>query len=222
MQKEFGRWYFHRHAGKYKSGSFKGLDLTFGNSSMYCGILIRSIEKADGSFICGPSLCVDNLLSTTQSENVDKLDVQIDGKTAWDEENIIFLKKSQTAQIENLKGNQFFSSGRVGLSLKRAKSYSIMPWYILHPYRYLSEPKLVSKGKVYLVLALHYRGISLEETHQITGSPKHIIKKYITDFEEGRKEDDFSPYIGRKLNPEKLCKLHGTWYENFRFNDSKK
>ena len=28
LQKEFGIWYFHRNAGKYKSGSFKGLDLT--------------------------------------------------------------------------------------------------------------------------------------------------------------------------------------------------
>ncbi|MDJ0733350.1 MAG: hypothetical protein QNJ47_04560 [Nostocaceae cyanobacterium] len=213
LQQEFGRWYFHRHGGKYKGGSFKGLDLTFGDTTMYCSILIRTIEKADGSLICGPSLCVDNLLAATESENVSQLDEKIACRIAWDEENIIYLQKTKTENFKNYQNHQIFSSARVGLSLKKAKLSSTMPWYILRPYRYLREPKLISKGKVYLVLALHYQGISPEKIHQIIGSPKHSISKYIADFEEGRKEDDFSPYIGIDLNTEKLCKLHGTWYE---------
>jgi len=37
-------WYFHRYGSKgYKSGTYKGLDITFGQDSMYGGILIRSI-----------------------------------------------------------------------------------------------------------------------------------------------------------------------------------
>ena len=212
LQKEFGSWYFHRNGGKYKSGSFKGLDLTFGNSSMYCGILIRTIKKADGTIICGPSLCVDNLLATTQCESVAQLDEKIASKIAWDEENIIYLKRTET-ENENLSDHQIFCSGRVGLSLKKAKSSSIMPQYILRPYRYLNKPKSVSKGKIYLVLTLYYQGITPEEIHQITGSPKRSIEKYIADFEEGRKEEDFSQYIGVDLNSGKLCKLHGTWYE---------
>src|SRR3954470_22893409 len=31
LQKECGRWYFHRTRGEYRGGSFKGVDLTFGD-----------------------------------------------------------------------------------------------------------------------------------------------------------------------------------------------
>ena len=210
LQTEFGCWYFHRNSGKYKNGSFKGLDLTCGDGTMYCGILIRSIEKADGKFICGPSLCVDELLTTIQSENLAQLDTKIANRTVWDKDNIIYLNKSE------IRKAKIFQSARIGLSLKKAKSSSEMPRYILLPYRYLSEPKLVTKGKIYLILALHNQGISPEDIHQITGSPKHSIKKYIANFEQGQKENDFSIYIGTELNTEKLSQLHGTWYEKFK------
>lgn len=212
LQKELGHWYFHRKSDKYKSGSFKGLDLTFGDSTMYCGILIRTIEKADGTIICGPSLCVDNLLATTQCVRVAQLDEKIAGKNVWDKDNIIYLQK---VEIEpgSLAHHQIFSSGRVGLSLKKAKLCSNMPDYVLRPYRYLSKPKSISKGKIYLALALYSQGIKPEEIHQITGSSKRSIEKYIADFEAGRKEDDFSQYIGINLNTVKLSQLHGTWYE---------
>jgi hypothetical protein len=36
LQLESGRWYFHRAGGAYRSGSFKGLDLTFG---------VRALQK---------------------------------------------------------------------------------------------------------------------------------------------------------------------------------
>ena len=44
-QKESGSLYFHKHAnGTYKSGTFKGMDITLGNSNQYCGILIRGVR----------------------------------------------------------------------------------------------------------------------------------------------------------------------------------
>src|SRR4051812_3609018 len=42
------RWYFHRTGGVYRGGSFKGLDLTFGNRTARAGILIRSLRLPDG------------------------------------------------------------------------------------------------------------------------------------------------------------------------------
>src|SRR5579859_507484 len=65
LQKENGRWYFHRTRGTYRGGSFKGIDLTFGDGKAFGGVLIRSIETASGTLIDGPSLCVDHLLAKT-------------------------------------------------------------------------------------------------------------------------------------------------------------
>merc|ERR1719373_287488 len=46
------QWYYHKLPnGSFKSGTFKGLDLTFAETSMHGGILIRSLESPDGKHI---------------------------------------------------------------------------------------------------------------------------------------------------------------------------
>jgi hypothetical protein len=40
LQRECGRWYFHRTRRAYRGGSFKGLDLTLGDGSACGGVLI--------------------------------------------------------------------------------------------------------------------------------------------------------------------------------------
>src|SRR5260370_37571223 len=44
LQLESGRWYFHRTGGMYRSGSFKGLDLTFGSGGAHGGVLLPGME----------------------------------------------------------------------------------------------------------------------------------------------------------------------------------
>ncbi len=44
IQFSIGHWYFHRTRGTLRSGSFKGLDLTFGDGPTSGGILIRGME----------------------------------------------------------------------------------------------------------------------------------------------------------------------------------
>lgn len=56
LQLTCGRWYFHRQGNKYRSGSFKGIDLTFGDGETFGGILIRSIAAPDNTIIDGPTL----------------------------------------------------------------------------------------------------------------------------------------------------------------------
>lgn len=61
-----GRFYFHKYGtGTYKSGTYKGLDITLSpNSQTYFGVLIRSIYNQNtGQFIEGPCRCVNELLS---------------------------------------------------------------------------------------------------------------------------------------------------------------
>jgi len=60
------RWYFHKMGKNYKSGTYKGLDLTFGYQdkkiSSYGGILIRSIKPENKDLIEGPCKVVNYIL----------------------------------------------------------------------------------------------------------------------------------------------------------------
>src|SRR5687768_15548935 len=85
VQLEGGRWYFHRTRGEYRGGSFKGLDLAFGDGVAFGGVLFRGLETPDGSVVDGPSLLVDHLLKTTGHATVAELDKVIGTKLAWDE-----------------------------------------------------------------------------------------------------------------------------------------
>jgi hypothetical protein len=211
IQLECGRWYFHRSRGQYRSGSFKGVDLTFGDGSAFAGVLIRGIETADGTLIDGPSLTVDYLLTKTGTGDVAALDRAIAGRQAWDAANPLLLEAaSRPTQHE------VFRSARVGLSLKRAGGHSPMPRYVLRAYRYLTEPRRISKGKPLLVLALYASGADAAAIQQRTGCPAKTVQRYLADFEAGRREKDFTPYFKIDLSPADLCRLHGTWHELMR------
>ena len=54
LQLETGRWYFHRTAGVYRGGSFKGLDLTFGSGGAYGGVLIRGSRRPTAALSMAP------------------------------------------------------------------------------------------------------------------------------------------------------------------------
>jgi hypothetical protein len=205
LQRECGRWYFHRTGGMYRSGSFKGFDLTFGDGTAFGGCLIRGIETPDGTLIDGPSLCVDYLIEKTKSKSVADLDSAIAGRVAWDADNPLYLHPASADRT-------LYRSGRVGLSLKKAKPASEMPRYLLRAYRYLSEPRRTSKGKAYLVLALHVQGMAPAAIQQITGCTKQALQRYLADFEEGRQNSDFEAFFGKDLSPKDLCRLHGVWH----------
>jgi hypothetical protein len=210
LQLQCGRWYFHKSQGVYRSGSFKGLDLTFGDGQAHGGVLIRGIETSDGKLIDGPSLCVDHLLDATGAGNVAALDRAIAGRVAWDPGNPLRLREK-----DSLDDRPLFRTGRVGLSLKKMKRSPEPPRFILRPYRYLSEPRRTSKGKLQLILALHAQGKSNEEIRQLTGSTKAVLERYLAAFEAGRQVTDFSPYVGKDLSPADLARLHGTWDARF-------
>ena len=207
IQTECGRWYFHRTRGVYRGGSFKGLDLTFGDGTAFGGVLIRGIETPEGNLIDGPSLCVDYLLARTGHETVAALDKAIAGRPCWDESSPLSLRPASAAEKVPL-----LRSARVGLSLKRLKTSPEPPRYILRSYRYLSESKRTAKGKQHVVLALHAQGKDVDAIHQLTGCPRGTVQRYVTDFEAGRRSTDFGPYFGIDLGPKDLSRLHGTWH----------
>ncbi len=214
VQLEMGRWYFHRTRGEYRAGSFKGLDLSFGDGDAYGGVLLRGIEKPDGTLIDGPSLHVDYLLEMTGHSKVPNLDEAINERVAWEEGNPIEL-----VPIEEVEDREIIRTARVGLTLKRSRKSPLPPQYVLKPYRFLTEPRRTKKGKLHMILGLHAAGKSLEEIKEITGSTKNTIQRYVDDFEAGRDEEDFSSYYGKDLKSKDLCRMHGTWYAHYGSTD---
>ncbi len=206
VQLHLGRWYFHRTAGVYRSGSFKGLDISFGEGGHHAGILIRGLEVPDGTLIDGPSLTVDHLLRKSGYGEVAALDEEIGDRVVWDDSAPLTLRQVPKEERSLLR------SARVGLTLKRSRPNSEGPRFVLKPYRFLSEPKRIAKGKLQMVLALHVQGKSAAEIQQMTGCPQKTVQRYVADFEEGRRQADFAPYFGADLGPKDLARLHGVWH----------
>jgi hypothetical protein len=203
IQLEQGRWYFHKTRGTYRSGSFKGLDISFGDGKAHGGFLFRGLEQADGTLIDGPSLLVDHLLEKAGKLDIYSLDVAINARPAWDTDSPLHL-----VEVAD-EGRPIFTSARVGLSLKKLKPTADNARYLLKNYRFLSEPGRTAKGKVLLVLALHKQGKTPEQIRALTGCPIGTVKRYVEDYELGTKESDLSVYGGVDLGPKELCRLHG-------------
>ena len=194
-------WYFHRQGNSYRGGTFKGIDLTFGDEETYGGILLRSLEKPDGSIINGSCNCVNYILQRTGYATVAELDSAIAIENAWHPNLFLFLQPADCPK------QPLLTTARVGLSLKRARSHPHMPAYLLQPYRYLTAPR-ISKGKIYLVLALLLQDWRIEEIHQMTGCPKSILQQYLQALREGQNQPDMTPYYGKSLTPLDICRLH--------------
>ncbi len=206
VQLENGRWYFHRTAGEYRGGSFKGVDLTFGDGRAMFGMLVRTIVAPDGTVIDGPSLTVDHLLAQTKAAGVATLDAVIAGRPAWDPSNPLAVR-----EVDPPRSATVYATGRIGLTLKWARGKPDRPRYVMRPYRFLTEPRAIKKGKPQLVLALHRQGKTAGEIHELTGVPRKTIDRYIADYALGQAAPDFSGYFGKDLSTPDLCKLIGTW-----------
>jgi len=106
-QLEFNSIYFHKFAnGTFKSGTFKGMDMTFGirDKDIYFGILIRSIMDLEtNEFIEGPCKSVERLIANHNAKTIQEF-IDKDGE-------ITYKKKT-------LDKKDIYEGTRVGLSDK--------------------------------------------------------------------------------------------------------
>jgi len=136
-------FYFHKHkTGTYKSGTFKGMDLTFGDASAnaYFGILIRSIYDVSNDLIIeGPCNVVNRILTEYALENIDSL-------TNRQNLNIYSNQQNFVLQITNdFEPERIYSGPRIGLSAK-------YPEFKDKAYRFVIFKDRIKKGKKQLVL----------------------------------------------------------------------
>jgi len=204
VQQRDNTWYFHRDEGSYRGGSFKGLDVTFGEGA-FGGILIRTIRASDGKVTNGCSLCVDRLLSCTGHSSVAELDAEIADRSIWDTTSPVHLRPAD-APPENT-----WKTARVGLTLKRAHKHREMKRYIMRPYRYLTDARAVKKGRLHHVIGLHKAGRTPAEIRALTGSPNKSIQGYIDAYTEGQAIDSLNRWYGKSLKSRDLCLLHGAF-----------
>lgn len=206
-----GRWYFHRSRGAYRGGSFKGLDLTFGDGASFGGVLFRGLETPDGTVIDGPSLLVDHLLTTTGFPMVAALDAAIGTRHVWASDSPLSL-----VSVDD-QPRRVWASLRVGLGLKtkqfRADDTTTIS-YLLRSDRFLTEPRKTKKGKPHLVLPLLAAGMPPDEVSRETGSPLAAVKRYAAAFAAGKDEPSAEPFFGAALGPADLCRLYGWWRAN--------
>ncbi|WP_157369029.1 DNA-3-methyladenine glycosylase [Zavarzinella formosa] len=166
LQSTWHRWCFHRQGTNYRGGSFKGLDLTFGQPGSFCGVLIRTLELWDGSPIEGPSLVVDFLLRMTRFPHVRDLDAAIGKRTGWDDTSPIHLKKIKPRE------QPIFTSARVGLSSKHTDEYRH------RPYRLFVLPNRMRKGRPLIVQQMILEGRTDDEIHRLTGMRLNDVRRH--------------------------------------------
>lgn len=202
MQTEFARWYHHRTGGEYRGGTYKGLDLAFGREDTHAGMLIRGVESlTDPSKIYdGPCVCVDHLLALASFSDVPSMVNGYDRAVDEKEGSPSYLT------LTDARAHTLYSGPRVGLSLKRGASDSRVR-YLSAPYRFLTEPARIKKGRLNLVCGLHRQGVSAEEISKLTGSKLAQVKNYIEQYNLGR---DKAPadYRG-DLSTDQTCQVFG-------------
>jgi 3-methyladenine DNA glycosylase Mpg len=140
-QKTFSKWYFHKRGGSYKSGTFKGLDITLGNENTYFGVLIRSIyDASDDTMIEGPCKSVNKILELNDCTNIKEyMGGRQDPLNARCTNNF-YLKRKPSLNKEII-----YMGPRIGLSDKYPKWKDVQ-------YRFLIKKNMIKKGKKSLVL----------------------------------------------------------------------
>jgi len=118
-QQTMNKFYFHKYSnGSFKSGTWKGLDLCFGNEKTYYGVLIRSIVNLDTKQnIEGPCKSVNEILSNYGCTVVSELNnkyPQIFVLDFFDPANPLHIVKS----IDKINDFTIYKGPRIGLSDK--------------------------------------------------------------------------------------------------------
>ena len=183
MQKQLGSWYFHRAGTRYRSGTYKGLDIAFGHSDAFGGILVRGIESLaePATLVDGPCKVVDHILAATASPSIDALvsrfDVAIEDPARGSPLHL-------TLDASPRHARPIYATPRIGLTLKKENT-SARRRFLARHYRFLSEPARIQKGKPHLITALHQQGWLPAQIAALTGTRLPVLQSYLDAFRAG-------------------------------------
>lgn len=179
------KWYFHKQNNTYKSGTYKGLDITFGYNDSYGGCLIRSIKPKDKDIIEGPCKVVDYILEQNKINSIESF-VGNSGLLSVINCDKLYLKYDST----HFADMTIFLGPRVGLTLK--KKGGDREKFIMKDYRYLIYPESINKYRSTIVARLVKNNNSDEQIKKLVKIPLNSIKKYKDIYlEKTFNEDNF-------------------------------
>lgn len=202
MQRELGRWYFHRNAGEYRGGTYKGLDIALGREDAPAGILLRGLVRvADGAIVDGPCMCVDHILARTGQPSIQRLVADFDRSVDPQPGSPLYVLVD-----DEPRPGPLYASARVGLTLKRGVPAERARW-LACLYRFLSEPARIKKGRLHLVLGMHREGLAAADIARLTGSSLAQVQRHVDSYAAGRGRDPAG--FVRDLNADETCQLLG-------------
>jgi hypothetical protein len=203
--KTAGHWYFHTagSAGtSYKSGTYKGLDITFGKpGKIPGGMLLRAMEEiATSEVIEGPCMVVDRLLKENKKAAIIDLVKTGFSLCATDVNPFMYIRPSKAA------GRPVVGSPRVGLTLKRFDAFKES--FVMMPYRMTSLTAKIKKNKQTIIIALQAQGRSTSEIMAITGAKKGNVEEYARSLDAAASSKKVpSDWNGADLNTDVLIGL---------------
>ena len=207
QQKKNGTFYFHRTGKGYRGGTYKGVDLAFGNSKCFGGLLVRTIQNdKTGEIVCGPSLCVDKILSVLGHEKIE--DCVAARGVSFTEESDFCLVEADSNRKEKI-----FTGPRVGLSLKSKKANDQTFEFWCASLRFVCNPSCITKHKQYLVLQLLADKTSVAQIATLLKIKQNVVSGYETAFNEGKKME-IKEFFGKNLNVSDICKALGCFHKN--------
>ena len=218
LQKNIGMWYFHRqNNGNYKGGTFKGLDITFGDEHKHTrgGILIRSIVPVDkknnlkmDEIIDGPCNVVNKIIELT-SEHHDETVAGLVGALTKREQPSC-TKKSLLYLVESSPRNvRIYRSPRIGLTLKSGDTSDKID-FVMKNYRFLIHPNILKKNKFATILYYNlHHNVDEEQLSTLFDIKVANLNKYIESFEEGKQLDGYEEFENKTLSVGDQCKLYG-------------
>jgi hypothetical protein len=187
-------FYFHRqNAGKYKGGTYKGLDITIGCApDFFGGILIRSILTSQG-FIEGPCKVVEYILSVNGIESIEQLITSLiilaakNGSPIQEPIPCTFdnpcLKLVPSLRQETV----IYNGPRVGLNLKKEKQpMGLRCQYIMKPYRYTCYPAIVKHDRHMLIVQARFNNIPDEIIIKDFNLQIGLLTKWVSHFIKGK------------------------------------
>jgi hypothetical protein len=245
------RWYFHKTGSGYREASRKGLDVTCGREGSFAGgVLLRAArDLATGELIEGPSLLVDAVLRELGHSKVRDLVASLpaDLSALPAEGSRLYLdtagagssggsgggaSSQAPAKRRRLSQQQQPAAAaaaptacaRVGLSLKAGDARAAHKLrYLARPYRFVSEPRLLRKGRPQLVLGVlssvsgdaslaSVTQAQLQQAADRSGASLAAATAAHRAFLQGQALQPQQLELGASLSSDKLCKLLGCAY----------
>jgi len=199
----------------YKGGSYKGLDVTFGDGEFYGGILLRALQPLYGDFLPveGPSLLVDHVLKTAKADTIEELvgrfDMSAELKNpdpAKPAAHPLFFVHSDK-EIPAFAKHTVYKGARVGLSMK--VFVDSKESYVGKFYRYMITPDKIKKGRNYFIVSLHQQGYTAKQIVELTKSPSSSVEKFIGMFKGGAAKD-YKFFCNKNMkNDGETCEMLG-------------